>query len=433
MAPEIEVALGGRDKVMAFRRYFGRHNDQFHESPSWKDFKESVSAELSARSGAFGSGFALSADIASYFVYVDVDELERRLLVATSADLAVRDLGDLLRAWQHLGVRGLPQGVPPSSTLGNLYLHPVDRALDAWGVEYRRYMDDLWVFTSSFAEARRIQDRLERMLYSDRLGFGGEKLRIRRNETARRELRSADEGIERRREVIRQLILAEFDPYADEEPELDEAEIDETAVHEEYENLMFELDAPRLPSDAKHRLTAVYRALVRGRDPFAITDVPQVLLRMPDLTPEAMRYLAQTRAQDATAAREAFLGVLEPARFHRDQEWVHICRGIQQFRHRPSLSLADRMSEVARTHEHALVRARALLAWGSQSQSDDFTLADDAWLTAEAAWRAYVLVAIQHKQQQSRDARYERWSGEARFLGLLAGAVKKRPFQWRAL
>lgn len=433
VAPDIEQTLGGRDKVMAFRRHLGKHDDQFHGSPMWGDFMRSVRSVLYARSAPFGSGYALSADIASYFVYVDVDEVERRLLAVTDRESVARDLGDLLRGWQQLGIRGLPQGVPPSSALGNFYLHPVDRSLEAWGLDHRRYMDDLWVFTSSFSEARRVQDRIERLLYHDRLGFGGEKLWIRRNETALRDTRPAEERIEERRELQRELLLADVDTYSDVDPELDETEIEEVAVHGAYDDLLVELDSPKMPGDARSRLIAVYRKLERAKDPYAIKDVPQILRRMPDLTDPAMRYVEAARPEDASQAREALLELLSPGRFHREQEWLHICRTIMRFRHRPSAELAHRMAEIGREHDHPLVRARALLAWGSQSVRDDFSLADELWPTSAAQWRAYVLVSIQNKPDAERDERYDRWSGEARFLRLLAGAIRQKPFRWKVL
>ena len=435
LAPDIEEALGDRNKVMAFRRYAGQHDDQFHESPRWRDFMSSVRGALYANSNPLSGrprGYALSADIASYFVYIDVDELERRLLAVTDRTVVVRDLGNLLRAWQQVGVRGLPQGVPPSSVLGNFYLYPVDRAFESWGVDFRRYMDDVWVFTRTFSHARRIQDQLERLLYEDGLGLGGEKLRIRRSDTALDDTRTAEEEIEERREAERQLILAGLDPYVEEDVELDEAEIDEAAVHGEYNDLILELGLG-IPRDARSRFTAVYRELERARDPYAIEHLPEVLRRMPNLIPQAMRYLVVARAEDADDARRALLDLIGDDRFHRDQEWLHLCRAALRFRHRPSPVLAERMKEVGLTHPHPLVRARALLAWGSQSNDEDFTLADEMWQSTAAQWRTYILVSIQNKDEGERDHRYDSWSGEARFLRMLADAIRDRPFPWRVV
>ncbi len=97
------------------------------------------------------TGYVLATDIASFFIYIDVDELERRLLAISDQTAVVRDLGAFLRGMQQLGVRGLPQGLPPSSPLGNFYLNELDRSLISAGVDYRRYMDDTWMFVDSYA------------------------------------------------------------------------------------------------------------------------------------------------------------------------------------------------------------------------------------------------------------------------------------------
>jgi hypothetical protein len=91
---------------------------------------------------------------------VDIDELERLLLEVSSRALVVRDLCALLRAWVGLGVRGLPQGVPPSGPLGNLYLRPLDETLASLALPYVRWMDDFVVATPSYHDARRVLDAL---------------------------------------------------------------------------------------------------------------------------------------------------------------------------------------------------------------------------------------------------------------------------------
>lgn len=431
LAGDIEGALGPRDKVFAYRQALAEADDPFADTPTWRDFMASIRAYLAENTRSY----VLTTDVSSYFVYVDIDELEKRLLAVSTNTGAVRDLGDLLRGWQQLGVRGLPQGVAPSSALGNFYLAKLDSALEAWGADHRRYMDDVWVFATSYSEARRLQDRIERLLFEDRLGIGGEKLKIRRAETAMRDSETAEQRLELRRVELREEVLAAMDdPYVDEaDVELDEQEIDEVAVHDEYDELLGELRSDRYPPNVRARLIAVYRELERGRDPYGLEEIPIVLTRMPHLTETAMRYLARAREEDAGDARAALLEVMGTERFHRDQEWLHMCRAALRLPHRPSVAVAERLAEVATTHPHPLVRARALLAWGSQSESDDFGIVDNFWPDADAEWRPYVLLAIQAKRPGRRDERYDSWSGEARFLRLLADEIRRQEFPWRSL
>jgi hypothetical protein len=431
LAPELERHLGSRDEVFAFRQDTTGADDPYFETPVWTDFMGSIRDYLSSHRRQY----AMTTDVTNFFVHIEVDELERRLLEVSEHSAVVRDLGDLLRTWQQLGVRGLPQGVPPSSPLGNIYLAGLDDMLRRESVEFRRYMDDLWIFAPSYSDARQLQDRVERLLYADKLGLGGEKSTIRRSTTALRDTENVEEIIEARREALRTEAMAVAgDPYVTEtEIEYDEEEIDEVAAHAEYDELISELSGGGYPDRVRPRLTAVYAELARARDPYALEEIPTILLRMPDLTPNAVRYAARVRADAADEARQTLLSVMSRRAFHRDQEWLHLCRAALLFPHRPSPELAERYSEVATSHEHPLVRARALLAWGSQSHKSDFDLADEFWPGAAQAWRSYVLVAIQRKDKRKRDARYRRWSGEERFLRQVANELMQKPLPWAAL
>jgi hypothetical protein len=302
-------------------------------------------------------------------------------------------------------------------------------------VEYVRYMDDFWVFTTSFARAREIQDTVERRLYEDRLSLGGEKSRIRRTATALAATETAAERLAARRQEIAEEIRGELEGGygGDDDVELPEEEIDEAAVHLEYDELSGALGADQYPTDVRPRLIAVYRSLEKGRDTYALPGVPDVLTRMPDLTWPAVRYVAATRTGEVAAAENVMLDLLDASRFHRDQEWMHLCRAGLLLHAPESRQLAARYADLAISHSHALVRARALLAWGRLSANDDFDVADQYWLSAQAAWRPYVLISLQHKDRAGRDRRYDSWSGDGRTLRMLAETIQASHFPWREL
>jgi hypothetical protein len=142
LAADIEAALAPRDVVFAYRQNLDGDDDAFAGAPMREDYEREAREML--ESFEHGHGYAITADIAGHFLHVDIDELERLLYEVSNESDVVRDLAALLRAWQALGIRGLPQGVRPSSPLGNLYLAPLDRLLLAEGVRYVR-----WMVTSS--------------------------------------------------------------------------------------------------------------------------------------------------------------------------------------------------------------------------------------------------------------------------------------------
>jgi hypothetical protein len=250
LASTIEHSLGPREKVFAYRQTTGNEPNAYAGSPGWADFMASVRETLQADSARY----ALTADITNFFLYVDVEELERLLLERGGAGPVVRDLGALLRTWEGFGVKGLPQGIPPSSALGNFYLTSLDEMLDASGLAYRRYMDDLWVFADSYSDARAVQDQIETHLYELRLGLGGDKSRVRRAETALKDTETAQEAIDRRREdLLAEIEAAADDPYDSSEVEYDPAELDEAAVESEYREVSEAVRAGNYPDRVRWR------------------------------------------------------------------------------------------------------------------------------------------------------------------------------------
>jgi len=430
MAPAIEGALRPAEEVCGYRLTLTDNPSPFHESPTWADFIKSVRDVLEG--GEYD--YAASLDVASFFVYVQVDELERQLFEAGAPPRAVRDLGSLLRAWEALGVQGLPQGVFPSSALGSFYLSGLDERLAADGRVFRRYVDDIWVFATSFSDGRRALDLVEKYLFRYRLSLGGRKTNVLRRATALSETETSKEVIERRKQSVREDLeaMAE-DAYIDAEFLPDPEDVDVVAVSAEYAELAPQVLAGNYPDAARSHLLEIYRELQALGEPLAVADVPDILLRFPDLSSAAMRYVAATAQADTEGAVAAFLTVLRDDRFHREQELLGIFRAALRLPIGCSTELAAVCKRHAGGSVSELVEARALLAWGAHNEADDFGAADEFWSRTTARWRPYALMAIQGKEPGERDERYDRWSGEARFLRSLADAVKEQPFQWKTL
>lgn len=430
LAPYIEGALLDRNSAFAYRQSLTNSENAFEGTPRWADFMSSIRTLL--ENGWYSH--ALISDITSYFVYINIEELERKLLASGAPSDVTHDLHALLAVWQGMGVRGLPQGIPCSSPLGNFYLSGLDELLRGENYEFRRYMDDLWVFTFGYSEARRVQDLLERELYRLRLSLGGEKSRILRNETALEETRMAKERIELRAEAIASEVLETLvDTYADEFVLPDPAEIDAVAVMSEYDEIIHGVRGGNYPEALRPRLTEIYRQLEALGETAQVSDVPEILQRFPDLTGPALRYAAHVAGGDIDVAVETFLKVLDNGRFHRDQEFLLIFRAVLWLPNGCSEDLADVLSDYSKQSATWLLRARALLGWGAHSLPHDFSAADEFWTAAGPGWRGYALVAIQNKNPLERDARYEQWSGEGRFLRNLADSIKEQPFQWRQI
>lgn len=414
MRPQIESALGPSEQVLAYRIAPLDEDDPFADSPRWTDFN----VALHQLAASTFDGYIIEADVASFFHNIDTAELERRLLECGCDGGIVRDLGSLLSGWAAQGVRGLPQGIHPSSPLANFYLTPLDDLLRGEAVPFIRYMDDIAVACRTHHEARQLLDAIEELLYDDGLSLGGGKTRIWRSEHVLARL-TPEEGVE---EMIAELREGDYAP--------DDEQIAEIRIERVCEIFDGAVDALRTDEYRRNEFTFAFRQLAREKHPHALEDLPQVLLRMPGLTANACRYLEAMAKGDHRQKVAAALKEMVTGRFHRTQEWLHVLRAMQVVPAQGAQELAERMAGLAADHDHPLVRARAILAWGSQSDSDDFTAANSYFAKEPRQWLPYALVAIQEKDEQARDECYGRWSGEGRSLAHLAESIKRERYGW---
>ncbi len=411
----LESALGSRDEVLAYRLSPVDCDDPLEGSPRWRDFQ--VALHQLALDDL--DGYIIEGDVSSYFLNIDLDEVERRLLELECNGAVVRDLSSLLRGWAAQGIRGLPQGILPSSPLANFYLSPLDQFLRDHDIPFVRYMDDLAVRCSSHHEARNLLDQIEELLYDDGLSLGGGKTAIVRTENVLIRL-TPEEGIE---EVIS--ALREETDYAPDEEEIEEIRLDE--VRSIFDGAMAALDEDRYQ---RSELTFALRQFSRAKDAHAISAVPELLLRLPGLTPVACRYLEAVATVEHRATVTTALTVLTTNRFHRVQEWLNILRAILVIPDRAAVGLVPLLNGLAAEHAHPLVRARALLAWGAQSGAEDFAAADRFFAQESRQWLPYAVVAVQGKGADGREERYERWSGEGRGLARLTDSIRGERFAW---
>ena len=285
-----------------------------------------------------------------------------------------------------------------------------------------RYMDDIAIFCHSHHEARELLDRVENLLYEDGLSLGAGKTFIVRCESVLGRYTPA-EGVE---EFLAGLM--DSGDYAPGEEELDEIRLDEVKS-------MFDGAVAALQEDDYRRSELVFclRQLGRERDPHALPELPTVLLRMPGLTADGCRYLEALAVPDHRIEVTEALTQIVQGRFHRVQEWLHILRAIQVVPNRAAESLTGDLESLVEGHDDALVRARALLAWGAQSDPASLNIADGYFASAPRQWLTYALVAIQAKDEGAREVRYGEWAAEQRGLGRLAESIRQQRFAWSKL
>lgn len=143
-------------------------------------------------------------DIAAYFENIDLRLLEGqiRTLLKREEERILHVLFRVLEGWTRVTStgspigRGIPQGNEISSFLGNLYLVPLDRALNSFckrrDAKWFRYVDDVKVFTKSEHDAREAVFVVNDALRALHLNLQGSKTVILSGELLKYELTNED-------------------------------------------------------------------------------------------------------------------------------------------------------------------------------------------------------------------------------------------------
>lgn len=109
-----------------------------------------------------GKTWVVDVDIEAFFDEVSHDRLMARIARDIRDKRLNQYLGANLRADLILNgqrikrTAGVPQGGPLSPLLANLYLDPLDKELEARGLSFCRYADDLMIFVESERSAERV-------------------------------------------------------------------------------------------------------------------------------------------------------------------------------------------------------------------------------------------------------------------------------------
>jgi hypothetical protein len=117
-------------------------------------------------------------DIASYYPTVEIERLRSVLQDFGCLGRAALLILKMFRQWQlRDGLHGIPIGPQVSAIIGNFFLHPVDRLLEAKGYEHLRWCDDILTFGSTVASCQGSLAVLDEALSDLRLTRSAQKTR----------------------------------------------------------------------------------------------------------------------------------------------------------------------------------------------------------------------------------------------------------------
>jgi RNA-directed DNA polymerase len=163
-----------------FEPLFSRRSHGFRPERGTRTALEVVDRALE-----HGYEWVVDADIERFFETVDHELLNRQL----NAVIADGSVLNLIQAFLKSGVLvggseiaatevGTPQGGPLSPLLANVYLHPLDQALEAEGFGLVRYADDFVIFAKTRERADEARGVVEATLTALRLRLHPEKTRV---------------------------------------------------------------------------------------------------------------------------------------------------------------------------------------------------------------------------------------------------------------
>jgi RNA-directed DNA polymerase len=163
-----------------FEKKFSGCSYGFRPKRSAKDALRQVQRHLDA-----GNVWVVDVDIQRYFDTIP----HARLMQEIEAEIADRRVLKLIEAYLKQGVlegtksyaapeEGTPQGSVISPLLANIYLHPLDVAMEAEGHGLIRYADDCVVMCRTQAEAERALARIRELIGNRGLTLHPEKSRL---------------------------------------------------------------------------------------------------------------------------------------------------------------------------------------------------------------------------------------------------------------
>jgi hypothetical protein len=444
LAPQIDQVLARHPGTWS-RPCAGEVRARVHPlaiAPWWSNFLQQVRRDLEIPPSPFAGRqsmirYVLSADVAGYYLHIDVERLERILLAHGMPPDVCGDLRSLLLSWHALGLRGLPQGIPPSAPLANFFLIGLDGLLEAHKIRYRRFMDDLRIYATSYRDARAAQHLIEEYLYELGMTLASDKLSITNRQRALDDLPVEGDKVDLLSILEGRPIVkadydgtpAEGDVDADSEGER-EAKLEE--AWEAYAVIRERHGHGQTPPNVRIALREILDRLADALDDEILDDIEELVRRYPDMVLPLMRYAAAL-AHHPPARRHAeavFQAVVARVSYLRDQERAHVCVAATAMPNRALPVLAQAFAQLATEDRHPVVRARALLAWGILGGNRDLEPAQRFMEAATPEYRAYPVVAIQRRAVRYRDPVYRGWSRVSGDMRTLIESVQRSRIPW---
>lgn len=154
----VEERRKGADKVFSYRFSPSRDHGLYASQSGWNDFWAKVAQKASR------SKTVLYCDIADFYNQIYHHTVENQLMDSGFPNQATKWVIRLLESTTAGVSRGIPVGPHAAHLIAEATLIPVDNSLEAQGIDFLRYADDILIFCSSNSEARAALSKIARTL-----------------------------------------------------------------------------------------------------------------------------------------------------------------------------------------------------------------------------------------------------------------------------
>lgn len=180
---------------------------------AWNEFREESIKHLDK-----GYPFVVIADITGYYENIQHQQLQSDLNDAGVSHELSRKIIKALQCWSVVNSKGIPQSCSASHIL-ELYLNSVDQALQNMRLTHVRFVDDIYIFCASKAEAKQALTSLCYLMRMKGLSLNSSKTRIHDAQGARAEIDGANAVLDKVKkklqddDSVKDLTTYYFDEY----------------------------------------------------------------------------------------------------------------------------------------------------------------------------------------------------------------------------
>ncbi len=300
--PAIRRSVGWAENKVDFSYRLSHRNTKWFTSAydGWTNFRNA-----SLRYIEDGYSYVVIADISAYYENISLERLISDLRQLGVAETLISQLSTCLNRWAICG-KGLPQGFSPSDVLAKLYLNSTDKRLQGLRFKHCRYVDDIRMFCSDLAEARKALVFLCQVLRERGLSVQTAKSDIYRSDEARRNIEGIIpilEPLARRfgEEAVQAHVFANpyfdvTDPHAVLSGPSGHAPLE--TIREAFKSYFIDSDDTRFDKTLLHFLL---NRLGEKADRFALDYCKRLLKLHPEETEAVLKYVKELNAADELA------------------------------------------------------------------------------------------------------------------------------------